>query len=153
MQSPGTHRYVKLDACVHVFRLADAGTRGRRRKRGLDGGTRVPRVAGELTSRPGRSRSGPDAIEIDLELREERRAQAGRALVLDDEPVRCALQLVELQKAGVGIHNPVVPDAVAGVERGLGNPISATRPGREDLDGEVRWALDRALGDDRFPAR
>src|SRR5205823_8028104 len=27
MQSPGTHRYVKLDACVHVFRLAN----GRRR--------------------------------------------------------------------------------------------------------------------------
>src|SRR5438093_136921 len=59
--------------------------------------------AGELTSRPGRSRSGPDAIEIDLELREERRAQAGRALVLDDEPVRVALQLVVLPKAGAGL--------------------------------------------------
>src|SRR5947208_16989254 len=46
-----------------------------------------------------------------------------------------------------------MPDAVAGVERGLRNPISATRPGGEDLDGEVRWPLDRALGDDRFPAR
>src|SRR2546428_14136763 len=69
-----------------------------------------------------------------------------------DEPVSRSLELVDLEDASFRIHDPVLADAVASGERGLGNAISQNGPGREDLDDKIRWTLDRALGDDRFPA-
>ncbi len=89
-------------------------------------------------------RSDPDAAEVDFEIGEQHGPHPGGAFVRADEPVSRALELVDLEDASLRIHDPVLADAVASVERGLGNAIPQNGPGREDLDDKIRRTLDRA---------
>src|SRR5690606_5763263 len=53
--------------------------------------------------------------------------------------------LQRLERAGVGIDDPVVGDRRAGVERALRHPIARRARGRDDLADPVGHDVDRTL--------
>src|SRR5262249_31694272 len=95
--------------------------------------------------------SGPEQVDRDRQTGKELRLKCGAGPERPGRLVPLRPKPVGLQRAGPRVDDPVARDTRAGVPAHLHRAVPRRSAGGEDLNHQVRCALDPALADQRGP--